>query len=200
MFVIKGLMENKRTFDEYYTSVGTAIGNVAQFVNVNPSALVLPSLIPINRYCMIISIVFDTILLFFALWAFVKHALEAKTLEGGWSINVLVKTLVADHLLYFVCNLAWLSLSLAVTTYAAEPIVFRILLYTAYYVVSALTVVSGPRMVISLRTTENKTRGEGGTLEDEVSAIRFGIRELPTQSESVMEEGGGFRAADENSE
>ncbi|KAH7906834.1 hypothetical protein BJ138DRAFT_575574 [Hygrophoropsis aurantiaca] len=49
-----------------------------------------------------VNTVSDTVLLFFALWAFVRHSLEARTLHGGWSVNVLVKTLVADHLLYFV--------------------------------------------------------------------------------------------------
>ncbi|KAH7904417.1 hypothetical protein BJ138DRAFT_1237838 [Hygrophoropsis aurantiaca] len=141
--------------------------------------------------------VFDSILMFFALWAFVKHALEAKTLNGGWSINVLVKTLVADHLLYFICNLTWMSLSIATANNTEHNISSQLSGYVLS-VVNPLVVVAGPRMVISLRTTENKTRGEGGTLEGEISTIRFGIGEPPAQSESVMEEGGGFRAMDEN--
>ncbi|KAH7906145.1 hypothetical protein BJ138DRAFT_1117838 [Hygrophoropsis aurantiaca] len=194
-FVLTGLMENKRVFDEYYISVGSTIGSVVQIVSLNPSAFPYT----INQDFTILSIVFDTILLLFALWAFAKHALEAKTLEGGWSINVLVRTLVADHLLYFICNLVWLSLSFAINLSPNGNLdVSCMLLYTGYYVSNALVVISGPRMVISLRTTESKTRGEGGTLEGEVSTIRFGIQEPPTQSESVMEEGGGFRATDEN--
>ncbi|KAH7907872.1 hypothetical protein BJ138DRAFT_429004 [Hygrophoropsis aurantiaca] len=57
--------------------------------------------------------IFDAIVLVFALWAFVRHALEAKTSDGGWSINVLIRTLVADHLPYFVCFQIWMTLTLA---------------------------------------------------------------------------------------
>ncbi|KAH7907736.1 hypothetical protein BJ138DRAFT_1159371 [Hygrophoropsis aurantiaca] len=188
-FVLTGLDANKQVYDEYITSVGPAIGNV-QLVSVNPSAH--PHVINF----IILSIVFDTVLLLFALWAFVKHALQAKTPEGGWSINVLVKTLVADYLLYFVCNLLWLSLSLVTAYSTTESDVFHILHYYVLVVFNTLVVVAGPRMVISLRSIENKTRGEGGTLAGELSTLQFVIRELPTQLESVMEEGNGFRAMD----
>ncbi|KAH7905251.1 hypothetical protein BJ138DRAFT_1130590 [Hygrophoropsis aurantiaca] len=186
-FVMTGLTANKQVLDGYVTSIGPAIGSVTQAVNENSSAF--PSTIDDDGT--ILLMVFNSILTFFALWAFVKHALEARTMDGGWSINVLVRTLVADHLLYFVCNLAWLLLALA-NTYGTEVSmistgspnrVFRA------QPTDALVAVVGPRMVISIRTTENKTRGEGGTLEGEVSTIRFGIQEPPTQSESVMEEG-----------
>ncbi|KAH7913305.1 hypothetical protein BJ138DRAFT_647534 [Hygrophoropsis aurantiaca] len=186
-FVITGLIVNKRVLDGYVISVGPAIGSVTQSLNENPSAF--PDTIDDDGT--ILSMVFDSILMIFALWAFVKHALEAKTLNGGWSINVLVRTLVADHLLYFICNVIWLSLSLA-TTYSTELNAFGLLLYSIFSVFDALVVVAGPRMVISLRTTENKTRGEGGSLEGELSTIRFGMQEPPTRSENVMEEGGGF--------
>ncbi|KAH7907647.1 hypothetical protein BJ138DRAFT_1159642 [Hygrophoropsis aurantiaca] len=186
-FVIMGLVANKRMFDEYYASIGPAIGRVGQSVNINYSAV--PFLNTLNQDITILSIVFDTILLFFALWAFVVHTLEAKTLDGGWSINVLVRILMADHLLYFVCYLIWLSISLA-TAYGTEVNFFDALLSDMLNIFNALVVVAGPHMVINLRTAENKTRGEGGTLQGEVSTIRFGIREPPTQSESVMEEGG----------
>ncbi|KAH7907821.1 hypothetical protein BJ138DRAFT_1210340 [Hygrophoropsis aurantiaca] len=196
-FVLTGLDTNKQVFDGYYASVGPAsIGSAVQLVNVNPS--MLPLLNTLNQDSTILSITFDTILLFFALWAFVIHALEAKTLNNGWSINVLVRTLMADHLLYFICNLVWLSLP--ISTYNSTELNFLIvLLHAVYYAVSALVVVAGPRMVISLRTTEKKTRGEGATLEAEVSTIWFGIGEPPTQSESAMEEG-GLRAADANAQ
>ncbi|KAH7904593.1 hypothetical protein BJ138DRAFT_1236717 [Hygrophoropsis aurantiaca] len=194
-FVMTGLVANKRMIEEIYISVGPTIGNVVEVVDINFSAFYLTS----NLDSILLSIVFDIILLLFVLWAFVIHALEAKTLDGGWSLNVLVKTLVADHLLYFLCNLIWLSLCIA-TDYSTEPNLLDALANTMYHVFSALVVVAGPRMVISLRTTENKTRGEGATLEGEVSTIRFGVREPPAQSESAMEEGGGFRAADENAQ
>ncbi|KAH7903236.1 hypothetical protein BJ138DRAFT_1195599, partial [Hygrophoropsis aurantiaca] len=83
----------------------------------------------------IVSLVFDGILLSFALRAFVIHALEAKTLNRGWSVNVLVRTIVTDHLVYFVCNIIWLSLVIA-SKYLAEQNVF-----------TTLAVLAGPRMV-----------------------------------------------------
>ncbi|KAH7902944.1 hypothetical protein BJ138DRAFT_1184627 [Hygrophoropsis aurantiaca] len=193
IFVMAGLVENKQVYDNYDASIGPAIGSVMQSVNTNSSAA--PFILTLTRDGMIISAIFDTILLFFALWAFVKHTAEAKALNGRWSINALVSTLVADHLLYFVCNLTWLSLPIA-TAYSTEVNVASGMLDNMFYVFNALVIVFGPRMVISLRTTENKTRGEGGTLEGEVSTIRFDIREPPTHLESIMEEGGGFRATD----
>ncbi|KAH7907822.1 hypothetical protein BJ138DRAFT_1104000 [Hygrophoropsis aurantiaca] len=181
-FVMTGLISNKRVIGGYYTSVSPAIGSVMQLVGINPSAFPYA----MNQDSTILSIVFDTILLLFALWAFVKHALGAKTLAGGWYINVLVRTLVADHLLYFICNLIWMSLSLAIINLNGSNLnVSHMLLYAGYYVFNPLVVIFGPCMVINLRTTESKTRGEGGTLEGEVSAVQFGIQEPPTQSESV---------------
>ncbi|KAH7907224.1 hypothetical protein BJ138DRAFT_1160626 [Hygrophoropsis aurantiaca] len=194
-FVVTGFIDNKRVLDESYASVRPAIGSVEQLTIVNVNSSASPLLITLSEDGIIVSIVFDIILLCFALWAFVKHALKAKTLDGGWSINALVRALMAHHLLYFICNLSWLALSIA-TAYISQLNAFGLLLYSIFSVFSALVVVAGPRMVISLRATEKKTRGEGATLEGEVSTIRFGIGEPPAQSESVMEEGGGFRAMD----
>ncbi|KAH7908085.1 hypothetical protein BJ138DRAFT_1116158 [Hygrophoropsis aurantiaca] len=192
VFVLSALEFNNRAQLEYVASVGPAIGSVVQDVSVNSSSAFLR----LGEGSTILSVVFDTVLLFFSLWAFVRHTFEAKTLNGGWSINLLVRTLVADHLVYFVCYLIWLSLSLA-TTYVTEATVSNAML-DMLYVFNALAAVAGPRMVIGLRAMENKTRGEGGTLEGEVSTIRFGVREPPTQSVSVMEQGDEFRATDEN--
>ncbi|KAH7907236.1 hypothetical protein BJ138DRAFT_1104482 [Hygrophoropsis aurantiaca] len=180
IFVLTGLVVNKQVFDGYLTSIEPAFGSVTQAFNVNSSAF--PQTMDVDS--IIVPMVFDGILLFFALWAFVKHALEAKTLEGGWSINVLVRTLVADQLLYFICNLAWLLLLLA-STYGSEVNVAGELLNNMYYVFNALVVVAGPRMVISLRTTENKTRGEGGTLEGEVSVTKTKIANENTKTNDI---------------
>ncbi|KAH7905634.1 hypothetical protein BJ138DRAFT_1183541 [Hygrophoropsis aurantiaca] len=194
-FVMTSLYYNNRVQDEIVASTGPAIGSVMQIINTTTAFLHLSVLA--GQDGTIMSVVFDIVVFFFALWAFVQHTLEARTLDGGWSINVLVRTLIADHLAFFVCNLIWLSLALA-SVYYTEFSVFTASLTGTLNVFTGLVVVSGPRMVISLRAMENKTRGEGGTLEGEVSTIRFGVREPPTQSESVMEEGVGFRAADEN--
>ncbi|KAH7905639.1 hypothetical protein BJ138DRAFT_1164363 [Hygrophoropsis aurantiaca] len=182
VFVMTALLFNDKVIPEYMTSISPAFGSVAQILTFNPPEFFLA----VAHDSTIVSVVFDTVLLLLALWAFVRHALEAKASDGRWSINVLVRTLVADHLVYFVCNLIWLSLSLASGYVTAANTEW---LDGALYVFNALVVVAGPRMVISLRAMENKTRGEGETVEVELSAIRVGIRELSTQSESVMEEG-----------
>ncbi|KAH7906147.1 hypothetical protein BJ138DRAFT_1163304 [Hygrophoropsis aurantiaca] len=122
-FVIMGLVNNKRVVDGYYTSIGPTIGSVQELSNLNPSALSFLTIL--NQDITILSIVFDAILLLFALWAFVIHALEAKTLDGGWSVNALVRTLVTDHLLYFICYLVWQSLSLAVNDTEVGAILYN---------------------------------------------------------------------------
>ncbi|KAH7904005.1 hypothetical protein BJ138DRAFT_1119831 [Hygrophoropsis aurantiaca] len=185
VFVMTALEYNSGALHGYVVAIGPTIGSVTQsIVNSNTSTLTL-----VGQDSTIVSLVFDGILLSFALRAF---ALEAKTLNRGWSINVLVRTMVTDHLVYFVCNIIWLSLVIA-SKYLAE-------VSTIQNVFTTLAVLAGPRMVISLRATENKTRREGRALESELSTIRFGTREPPTQSQSVMEEGGGFRATDEDYE
>ncbi|KAH7907741.1 hypothetical protein BJ138DRAFT_445012 [Hygrophoropsis aurantiaca] len=121
--VITGLIANKRVLDEYYLSIGSPVGSVVQPVSVDNNSPTSSFLITLTRDSTILPIVFDTILMLFALWAFVKHALEAKTSNGGWRINVLVSILVADHLLYFICNLAWLSLILAAAYYTVVSMI-----------------------------------------------------------------------------
>ncbi|KAH7904473.1 hypothetical protein BJ138DRAFT_1166443 [Hygrophoropsis aurantiaca] len=189
--VLTALLFNNRVLHEYIASISPAIGSVVQNVNTNASAYT-----PFVQNDMFPPLVFDTILLFFALWAFIRHALEAKTLDGGWSVNVLVKTLVADHLMYFIYSQIWMTLTIAANYATDEP--KTAILIGAFNVFNALVVVFGPRMVTSLRATEKKTTGQGRSSEGEVSTIRFAIQEPPIQLESVTEEGGGSQAADEN--
>ncbi|KAH7908076.1 hypothetical protein BJ138DRAFT_1116152 [Hygrophoropsis aurantiaca] len=197
VFVTTALQFNDQALHKFVASIGTLMGSATQNINVSTSTF-----LHFAQDSAILPVIFDGVLLLFALWAFVRHAAEAKTLEGGWSINVLVRMLLADHLMYFVCYLTWMSLTLAMS-YVTELNVSITLLDDVSNVFSALAVVAGPRMVISLRAQEYKTRGEGCglvTLESELSTIHFGAREPPThwQSQSVVEEGGGFRAADED--
>ncbi|KAH7912657.1 hypothetical protein BJ138DRAFT_1147766 [Hygrophoropsis aurantiaca] len=180
VFVMAGLLLNNRVVHKYFVAISPAYGSVAQIADVNPSAFFFPA-----QDSTILSVIFDAILLFFALWAFVRHASEAKKLDGGWSINVLVRTLVADHLVYFVCYLTWMSLSLA-SNYIYNGFVQFNNVLNAF---NALAVVAGPRMVISLRAQEYKTRGVEKTSNGEMSTIQFGAREPLTQTESIMEEG-----------
>ncbi|KAH7904246.1 hypothetical protein BJ138DRAFT_945806 [Hygrophoropsis aurantiaca] len=186
-FVMMGFYLNSQTLHEFIVSISPAYGSVSQNVNIITSAF-----LHLAQGSTILSVVFDSVLLFFALWAFVRHALEAKTLNGGWSISVLVRTLVADHLVYFVCYLTWVSLSLATNYITDELNVSNTLLDDILSVFNALGVVAGPRVILSLRAVNNKPRREDGTLEGEVTTIRFGTRGPPTQAESAIEEGGGL--------
>ncbi|KAH7903453.1 hypothetical protein BJ138DRAFT_1168122 [Hygrophoropsis aurantiaca] len=184
VFVAVGLLLNNRATHQYLVSISPAYGSVTQVATSNTPAFLAEA-----HASTILSAVCDVILLFFALWAFVRHAREAKTLHGGWSINVLVRTMVTDHLLYYVCYVVWLSLALA-TNYITNLTASSALLTDVLDFCNALAVVAGPRMVISLRSMENKTRGEGETMDVELSTIRFDIQEPPTKSESVMQEAG----------
>ncbi|KAH7908078.1 hypothetical protein BJ138DRAFT_1158473 [Hygrophoropsis aurantiaca] len=167
-FVMSGLLSNKQALHEY---VSPAIDSVTQNVNTNDPSGFWPCI----RAMIVLPVAFDTILLFFALWAFIGHALEAKKLHGGWSINVLVRTLMADHLVHFFCNLTWLSLNLSVT-YTSEFNGFSALFSGGFNIFTALVVAFGPRMVISLRATENKTRRGGVILGGNLSTIQSGVR------------------------
>ncbi|KAH7903878.1 hypothetical protein BJ138DRAFT_1131203 [Hygrophoropsis aurantiaca] len=193
VLVLAALSANRRAQSEYFVSIAPTIGTVVELFNVNDSAPAV--LLALNITTVVFA--FDGVLVFFALWVFARHALEGKTLDGGWSINVLVRTMAADHLIYFFCNLTWLSLHV-VAGYLTEISDSIISLTFALNVFNVLAVIAGPRMVISLRQTEIKTRGEGGTLQGELSTIRFGVRDPPTQSEGTVVEGGGIQAMDGN--
>ncbi|KAH7903557.1 hypothetical protein BJ138DRAFT_1192402 [Hygrophoropsis aurantiaca] len=184
------LMYNIRALHEYVISVGPAVGSVEQIVNYNTSANIPAA---ITQHSPIPSVIFDIVLLFFALQAFLKHVSEAKRLDGRWSINMLVRTLMADHLVYFVCYLTWMSISLAANyiNYDLTVSSSNILLDDVIGIFGALAIIAGPRMVISLRAQESRPRGLEGTSMGELSSVQFGIRDLPTQSESVIEEVGG---------
>ncbi|KAH7906099.1 hypothetical protein BJ138DRAFT_672302 [Hygrophoropsis aurantiaca] len=173
-FVITALLFSYQKMYEYVAPFGPAIGSVAQTTSFNLTASIYW---PLSPDITIISAIFDAFVFFFALWAFIKHTLEAKRLEGRWSVNVLVGRLMADHLAYFICNLTWLLLSLAASYVNEFPV------SDARYILSAFAVISGPRMIISLREQESKTRGLEGTSMGEMSTIQFGIREPPTHSE-----------------
>ncbi|KAH7905586.1 hypothetical protein BJ138DRAFT_1183571 [Hygrophoropsis aurantiaca] len=82
-----------------------------------------------------------------------------------------------------------MALTLATDYATDEPSVLTMV----FCVFTALVVVVGPRMVISLRAIENKSRGEGVILGGNLTTVRFGIREPPThQSEREMLLGGHY--------
>ncbi|KAH7903282.1 hypothetical protein BJ138DRAFT_171565 [Hygrophoropsis aurantiaca] len=121
--VMGALIFNPSVMRKYVISVSSALGSVAQYADINPTAFYPPP-----QDSTILSVLFDAILLTFAMFAFVRHAMEARRLDGGWSVNSLVRILVADHMLYFIwyvqtsstkvnltcCSyLTWMSISLA---------------------------------------------------------------------------------------
>ncbi|KAH7916097.1 hypothetical protein BJ138DRAFT_1097308 [Hygrophoropsis aurantiaca] len=166
VFVMTALEYNYRALHEDIVSIGPAIGSVMQsVVNSNNS----PSLGFLSLDSTIVSVVFDGVLLFFALWAFEMVYQCACENIGSGSFDIFPLLNISIVLLNNILN-----------------------------VFNALAVVAGPRMVISLRAQESKMRGVEGDLSEEISTVQFGITKPPTQSQSVMQEGGGLQVTDEN--
>ncbi|KAH7924503.1 hypothetical protein BV22DRAFT_500593 [Leucogyrophana mollusca] len=111
-----------------------------------------------------IQLAFDILLLLVALFGSVKHALEVK----GWSINPLVKALAKDQIFYFVWYAVWQGTTLPTTIGADVGIAA---LDGLNYLFGAFAIIAGPRVVISLRALEHKTRE--GASSTELSTIQF---------------------------
>ncbi|KAH7921807.1 hypothetical protein BV22DRAFT_701377 [Leucogyrophana mollusca] len=162
-------------------SLGPAVGSVGQEIDMDTPVF---GGLPVIQAS--IQLAFDTILFGFALFAFSRHALEARALAGGWSVNPLVKLLAADQTLYFLCYAVFQALitpeSLP-STAAQGPT-----LDVVANVLFALIAIFGPRMVIRLRTEELRSRE--GTLQEQLSTIRFGSGD-PSALPSVTGEGEG---------
>ncbi|KAH7904991.1 hypothetical protein BJ138DRAFT_839629 [Hygrophoropsis aurantiaca] len=177
--VMGSVLTNTRALHGFFVSIGRcAFGSVVQTCVSDSNSSTGRGRLNLN--ITIVSLIFDTLLLSFALLAFVRHALEAKRLDGGWSTNMLVRTLVADQLMYFVCFLGWMSIAL-VLDYNDEANVFTDSttdIVNALYLASrALAMGAGPRMITGIRAIEKKTRQEGESMGGELSTIRFGIQE-----------------------
>ncbi|KAH7907905.1 hypothetical protein BJ138DRAFT_1116291 [Hygrophoropsis aurantiaca] len=186
--VIVAVLYNNRAIHESVIFVGPALGNVAQIVNINSPAILLT----VGRNGTILYVVFDTILLFFALWAFLRHILEAKALDGGWSINVLIygSKYMTDTFSSLSSFQTWMVITLAEDITGGVSIDVVTIDSPGQQFTHFFHRIGGccrACMVTSLRETENKTRQQGGTLDGEMSTIRFDIREPPARAESVME-------------
>ncbi|KAH7917294.1 hypothetical protein BV22DRAFT_1135527 [Leucogyrophana mollusca] len=125
-----------------------------------------------------IQLAFDILLRAIALFGSVKHTLEAK----GWSVNPLVKALVADQIGYFVWYAVWQGTNLTTTTGVDAGVSA---LEALNYIFGGFAIIAGPRMVISLRARELKTRE--GTLQTELSTIQFNVRGSPSQLDAEEE-------------
>ncbi|KAH7927424.1 hypothetical protein BV22DRAFT_1045350 [Leucogyrophana mollusca] len=187
VLVISGMLFNFSVMGRYFLSVGpNSFGSVTEEEEVDPFAFG-----PLGVVDVMMQLSFDVILLAFALFAAVKHALEARRLHGAWSINPLVKALVADQIIYFVGprvtfthselarNVIWQAIVIPVIlpNPNADGSPFMVILNDVF---NAFAVSAGPHMVISLRAQELKT-AEGTSL-GELSTIQFGARDLPAQS------------------
>ncbi|KAH7921943.1 hypothetical protein BV22DRAFT_1049268 [Leucogyrophana mollusca] len=171
---ISGMVFNPSVVGRYVLAMGPSVGSVLEEGDANLSVLE-----PWLTIAIVLQLAFDTVVLVIALFASAKHALEARRLHGGWSINPLVQALVADQILYFLCYAVWqaLSVPLALPSSGAAN---SPLLNALSMIFTALAVIAGPRMVISLRAYELKTRE--GTFREELSTIQFGARDLPPQA------------------
>ncbi|KAH7925554.1 hypothetical protein BV22DRAFT_423001 [Leucogyrophana mollusca] len=131
---------------------------------------------------------FDVLLLVVALFGSVKHALEAK----GWSVSPLVKALAEDQIVYFVWYAVWQGTNLPMAIGIDVGIAALDGLNSFF---GAFATIAGPRMVISLRAHELKTRE--GTLQTQLSTIRFNAWGSPSQldaeEEPVHTRGSGSR-------
>ncbi|KAH7930179.1 hypothetical protein BV22DRAFT_1116368 [Leucogyrophana mollusca] len=169
-------------------AVGGAIGSVTQDITVDTSVLV-----PAPVIVTAVQLAFDFMLLMFALFAFTKHALEARRLAGRWDVSPLLKLLIKDQMLYFVwcvssppfaafinCGITsyvvWQALDIPAAAPGVSPPRTLIIVIDA---LNALVVIAGPRMVISLRAAESKSIE--GSYQTELSTIDFNARDRRTR-------------------
>ncbi|KAH7930129.1 hypothetical protein BV22DRAFT_76148 [Leucogyrophana mollusca] len=112
----------------------------------------------------------------FALFAFTKHALEDRRLAGRWDVSPLMKLLIKDQMLYFVCYVVWQALDIPAASPGVSPPHTLIIVID---VLDALVVIAGPRMVISLRAAESQLIE--GSFQTELSTIDFDARDRRTR-------------------
>ncbi|KAH7922270.1 hypothetical protein BV22DRAFT_669832 [Leucogyrophana mollusca] len=172
--VLAGIQCNLSSLGKYLLSAGPPIGSVTQEASTNPSALGSTPTVEAA-----VALAFDTMMLAFAVFAFIIHAVESRRLTGHWSVNPLIKVLATDQTLYFFCYAVRQAIVIPMAAPTISLYDFSLLDGTSN-LLSALVVIAGPRMVISLRARELKTREN--TFQEEVSTIRFGARDPPVRS------------------
>ncbi|KAH7907642.1 hypothetical protein BJ138DRAFT_1159619, partial [Hygrophoropsis aurantiaca] len=86
VLVMAGLIFNLPVMHRFVISVGASIGSVAQTIDVRSSVFYPPP-----QDSTIIVLVYDAIISAFALVAFWRHLMEARRLDGGWSMSSLVR-------------------------------------------------------------------------------------------------------------
>ncbi|KAH7917822.1 hypothetical protein BV22DRAFT_1042181 [Leucogyrophana mollusca] len=154
---------------------GAPIGSVSQQSILDSSVF---GLLPTIQSA--VQLAFDTTVFGFALFAFVRHAQETRRIQGGWLVNPLMKLLVADQMLYFLCYVVWLMLVFVRDAPNLSPLVPSLILDAITNAMNVLVAITGPRMVISLRASEFRQRE--GPVQMELSTIQFKGREPLTRS------------------
>ncbi|KAH7906951.1 hypothetical protein BJ138DRAFT_1117110 [Hygrophoropsis aurantiaca] len=167
VWVLSGLCYNIPVMKQFLPSLGSAIGSVQQIANSDPTVF---GNYPLDITILFVS--FDILVLLVALYAFMAHVLAARRTHAGWSANSLVKILMGDQILYFLCFVGWMIISLAsnyAVTYNEYEVLTNIL-----NILNALSVITGPRMVIRIRAHEVRGRRDETELGgEELQTIRF---------------------------
>ncbi|KAH7909398.1 hypothetical protein BJ138DRAFT_1155385 [Hygrophoropsis aurantiaca] len=177
--VVNGMLYNFAVMKEFIMSMGPSVGHVIEAGETDTSILE-----PWQTIYIVLELTFDTLLFIIALLASVKHTLEVKRMVKGWPINPLVKTMVADQIVYFILYAVWQAVSLPQGIPSSGAGYAALTGLTSLF--SGFMAIAGPRMVISLRAQELKARE--GTLPTELSTIQFDAQDLPSHS-AASEEG-----------
>ncbi|KAH7907645.1 hypothetical protein BJ138DRAFT_1182293 [Hygrophoropsis aurantiaca] len=170
VWILSGLCYNLPVMRKFVLSLEPAIGSVQQIVTVDPSVFR-----DFQLDITIIFVSFDILVLLVALYAFFTHVVEAhRTHSGWWSANSLIKIILADQILYFLCFVSWMVISLAADFTASGSYDVYEALTNVLNILNALSVITGPRMVIRLRAHEVHSRGDETELGgEELQTIRF---------------------------
>ncbi|KAH7908948.1 hypothetical protein BJ138DRAFT_299725 [Hygrophoropsis aurantiaca] len=170
IIVLKALQYNASFMDKYIISTGPPIGSFAQDATSDPAFIPSTPLIYLS-----VQLAFGALLFAFAIFAFVKHALENKAHQGAWAINPLIKLLITDHTFYFL----WFTLLQAVliAKFTIKAPVTSAWISAIQILLNTLVVIFGPRMVLTLRAKALNT--QRSTVEH-ISMARVDTRNAST--------------------
>ncbi|KAH7911245.1 hypothetical protein BJ138DRAFT_949713 [Hygrophoropsis aurantiaca] len=146
--VLVAMQYNTSFIGKYIISVGPSLGSFAEESDANPAFYPTTPKVTLP-----IILAFDVILFALAIVAFVKHALQSKASHGSWAINSLLKLLITDHILYFLCYMVLQAVLLA--KFIVGPLMWMI---TVQMVLDPLVLIFGPRMVLTLRVRDRDAK------------------------------------------
>ncbi|KAH7911242.1 hypothetical protein BJ138DRAFT_949464 [Hygrophoropsis aurantiaca] len=150
--VLEAMQYNSSFIGKYIISVGgPSLGSFGEETDANPAFFPTTP-----KIYLLILLAFSVILFAFAIVAFVKHALQNKASHGSWAINPLIKLLITDHTLYFLCYTIVQAVMLA-KFIVGMPLV-ALWMLTIQNVLQPLLVIFGPRMVLTLRVKDRDAK------------------------------------------